>query len=68
VPAVNIGVLDAVLYPTTILGKLHKVYFVDLPVRLSEVLGVNDCTATYDSIVASGAEHENVKCRTTRIV
>jgi len=49
VPAVNIGVLDAVLCPTTILGKLHKVYFVDLPVRLSEVLGVNDCTGTYDT-------------------
>lgn len=37
VPVVNVGTIDEVLYPTTIIGTLREVYLVDLPVRLTEV-------------------------------
>lgn len=57
VPVVNVGVLDAVLYPTTILGKLWEVFLVDSPVGLTEVSMGNARIATCDTVVASEAEH-----------
>ncbi|XP_056118703.1 uncharacterized protein LOC130096084 [Rhinichthys klamathensis goyatoka] len=37
VPVVNVGTVDVVLYPTTIVGTLREVYLVDLPDGLTEV-------------------------------
>lgn len=41
VPVVNVGSIDVVLYPTTVIGTLREVYLVDLPVGLTEVPSVN---------------------------
>lgn len=61
VPIVNVSVLDAVLYPTMILGKL-RVFFLDSSVGLTEVSMLNAWLAACDRIVASGAERvENVE-------
>lgn len=53
VPVINVGVLDAVLYPTTILGRLWEVCLVDSPVGLTEVSLANAQITTCDTIVAS---------------
>lgn len=37
VPVVNVSTVDVVLYPTTIIGRLRKVYLVGLPNGLAEV-------------------------------
>lgn len=37
IPVVNVGVLDAVLYPNTLLGTLYGVYVVSLPPGVTEV-------------------------------
>lgn len=37
VPLVNVGTVDVVLYPTTVVGKLTEVYLVNLPDGVTEV-------------------------------
>lgn len=40
VPLVNVGTVDVVLYPTTVIGELREVYLTDLPVGVAEVPSV----------------------------
>ncbi len=37
VPVFNVGTIDVVLYPTTVIGTLREVYLVNLLVGLTEV-------------------------------
>ncbi|KAI5620525.1 hypothetical protein C0J50_19992 [Silurus asotus] len=39
IPVVNVGLLDVVLYPNTLLGTLHGVFVVSLPPGVTEVKG-----------------------------
>lgn len=39
-PLVNVGTVDVVLYPTTVIGELREVYLTDLPVGVAEVPSV----------------------------
>lgn len=64
VPIVNVGALDAVLYPTTILGTLREVYLVDPPSGLTEISQVKAQTATCETMLASDVGHvDNVELR-----
>lgn len=36
VPLVNVGTVDVVLYPTTVIGELREVYLTDLPAGVAE--------------------------------
>lgn len=40
VPVVNVGTVDVVLYPTTVVGKLTESYLVNLPTGVAEVPSV----------------------------
>ncbi|KAL0198417.1 hypothetical protein M9458_006957, partial [Cirrhinus mrigala] len=46
IPVVNVGMIDVVLYPNTLLGTLHGVYVVSLPPGVTEVM---DAVATVGS-------------------
>ncbi|XP_046719991.1 uncharacterized protein LOC124395501 [Silurus meridionalis] len=62
VPIVNVGALDAVLYPTTVLGTLREVYLVDSPTGLTEISQVKAQIATCDTMSASDVGHvDNVE-------
>lgn len=49
VPVVNVGTVDVVLYPTTVIGTLREVYFVGLPNGLTEVSTMTAQVASCDA-------------------
>ncbi|XP_059360625.1 uncharacterized protein LOC132098573 [Carassius carassius] len=51
VPIVNVGTIDVVLYPTTVIGKLGEVHLVGLPSGLTEVSSVTARVASCDASV-----------------
>lgn len=53
VPVVNVGSVDVVLYPTTVIGKLREVYLVGQPNGLTEVSLVTAQVASCDISVVS---------------
>lgn len=51
VPVVNVGTIDVVLYPTTVIGKLGEVHLVGLPCGLTEVSSVTAQVASCEASV-----------------
>ncbi len=49
VPVVNVGTVDVVLYPTTVLGRLREVYLVGLPAGLTVAPSVIAQVASSDA-------------------
>lgn len=53
VHVVNVGTVDVVLYPTTVIGKFREVYLVGLPIGLTEVSSVTTQVASCGVSTAS---------------